>query len=79
MVQVARLHRAISRAAGPDAERLLTQFAAGGGVGALAAGLKECLAADAEPGGALAWDPRRLRAGQGSPAGKQCACPLDSV
>ena len=69
----------VARAAGADADRLLSQFAAGGGVGALAAGLQASLAAGAEPGGALAWDPRRLRGGPGAPSGQQCACPSGSV
>ncbi|KAK9831341.1 hypothetical protein WJX81_003794 [Elliptochloris bilobata] len=66
--QVARLLRSLARASGADADRLLAQFTSGSGIGALAAGLQECLAAGAEPAGALVWDPRRTGTQQGSPA-----------
>ena len=65
---MARLQRSLARASGADADRLLEAFTAGGGVGALAAGLQQCLAADAEPAARLMWDPRRTGAQPGSPS-----------
>ena len=66
--QVARLHRSLARASGADADRLLAAFASGGGVGALAAGLQQCLATDRERAEGLVWDPRRTGAQPGSPS-----------